>query len=196
MLDFNNSATIYVSATEGSDAYSGFAPQKGASPEEVLLLDAGLRHICGILQHDLGKDVTTLAGGGAAGGMAAGMVALFGAGLAMGIDTVLSTVGFDALLAGADAVITGEGRLDPQSLAGKVVSGVCARASAQGVPVIAVCGGIAGDISRLYERGLTAAFAINRLPEDLSISRQKSAENLSATVADILRLFKMHTNEL
>ncbi len=165
-----------------------FSPQKGASDGEVALLDGGLAHIAAVVRQELGVDVADLAGGGAAGGMAAGMVAFFGGTICSGIDTVLSAVGFDGLLAGADLVFTGEGKLDGQSAGGKVISGICARAAAVGVPVVAVCGGIEGDITPLYEGGLTAAFAINRLPEDFSISRHKSAENLRATVEDILRL--------
>ena len=168
-----------------------YAPQKGADEAQVALLDEGLRHISAVAHRDLGVDVSTLAGGGAAGAMAGGMVAFFGASVRMGIDVVLDTVGFDRLLDGADVVFTGEGKLDAQSLAGKVVVGVARRAKAKNVPVIAVVGGAEGDDSEIYEQGVHGVFTINRLPQDLSVSRHKSRGNLSATMDNILRILKI-----
>ena len=132
-----------------------------------------------------------IVGGGAAGAMAGGAVAFLGASVKMGIDVVLDTVGFDRLLEDADLVFTGEGKLDSQSLQGKVVFGVAKFAKAKGVPVIAVVGGVEGDASEIYDMGVNAVFTINRLPEDLSVSRYKSEENLAYTAEDILRILKM-----
>lgn len=116
-----------------------FAPQKGASPTEVGQLDEALRHLAGLL-----PEVEAQAPGmGAAGGCAFGIVALLGGTLRRGIELVLEAVGFDERLGGADLVLTGEGRLDEQSLGGKAVSGVVAAASGRGVPVIAVVGSAA-----------------------------------------------------
>ena len=165
-----------------------YAPQKGADAQTVKLLDDGLMHICEIVKRDVGVDVTTLVGGGAAGAMAGGMYSFFGAKLRMGIDVVLDTVKFDELLEGADVVFTGEGKIDSQSLQGKVVAGVAKRASAKGVPTIAVVGGIDGDISEVYDIGVNSVFAINRMPEDFSVSRYKSEENLKHTVDNIFRI--------
>lgn len=167
-----------------------YAPQKGATPGQVELLDLGLRHICDIVSRDLGIDVSNLVGGGAAGAMAAGAVAFLGASVRMGIDAVLDTVGFDGMLEDCDLVFTGEGKLDSQSLQGKVVSGVAMRSAAKNVPVIAIVGGVEGDISAIYSMGVTSVFTVNRLPEDLSVSRYKSAENLRGTADDIIRLLK------
>jgi glycerate kinase len=123
--------------------------------------------------------------------MAGGMVALFGAETKMGIEVVLDTVGFDGLLTDADVVFTGEGKIDRQSLEGKVICGVAERAAAKNVPVVAVVGGVDGDISKAYRMGLSAVFTINQMPEDFSVSRYKSAENLAATVDNILRILKI-----
>ena len=168
-----------------------YAPQKGANSEQVLLLDAGLQHICEVVRRDIGKDVSCLVGGGAAGAMAGGMVSFFNASIRMGIDVVLDIVEFDRLLENADIVFTGEGKMDHQSLQGKVISGVAKRAKEKLVPVVAVVGGVDGDVSEVYEKGVTSVFSINRLPEDFSVSRYKSEENLSQTMDNIVRMLKM-----
>jgi glycerate kinase len=168
-----------------------YAPQKGATLEQVKELDEGLKHICGIAQRDLGKDVSNLIGGGAAGAMAAGAYAFFGGEIRMGIEVVLDTVRFDEILENADVVFTGEGKIDSQSLQGKVVAGVAKRAKAKSVPVIAIVGGVDGDISPVYEMGVNSVFTINRLPEDFSVSRYKSEENLRETVDNVLRVLKI-----
>lgn len=138
-----------------------FGPQKGADPAEVVRLDEGLSHLAGVVRRDLGLEVATLPGAGAAGGMGAGLVAFFGAELRPGIDVVLDAVGFDALLVGADAVVTGEGSFDAQSLCGKVVDGVARRARVAGVPVHVLAGrvapGMAAEGARL---GILSATAV------------------------------------
>ncbi len=168
-----------------------YAPQKGADQEQVKLLDDGLRHICEVAHHDLGEDASALVGGGAAGAMAGGMAVFFRASIRMGIDVVLDTVGFDRLLENADAVFTGEGKIDSQSLQGKVIHGVAKRAKEKDVPVIAVVGGVDGDISEVYKLGVNSVFTINRLPEDFSVSRYKSEENLDQTMDNIVRILKI-----
>lgn len=172
-----------------------FGPQKGASPDEVKFLDEGLIHLSKIIERDLGLNVAAVPGAGAAGAMGAGMIAFFGAHLQMGIETVLDTVHFSDTIKGADLVFTGEGRLDAQSLRGKVVIGVAKRSQKEGVPVIALVGGVDGDMKATYDMGVTAIFSINRLPEDFSISKNKSAENLAATVQDVLRVIKVSKEE-
>lgn len=165
-----------------------FAPQKGATPEIVKVLDNGLKHLDTVLQRDLGLKVSNVPGSGAAGALGAGMMAFFGAQLQMGIDAVLDTVNFSDTLVDTDYVFTGEGKLDSQSLRGKVVIGVARRAKQAHVPVIALVGGVESNIEAAYDMGVTAVFPINRLPEDFSVSKYKSAENLAATAADVLRL--------
>ena len=117
-----------------------FAPQKGADEEMVCRLDNGLRHVAKIIGQKLGFDVAHIKGSGAAGGMGAGAVAFLNAELKKGIDILLDASGFDEKAAEADLVITGEGRLDFQSVNGKVISGVAKRAATQNKKVIAICG--------------------------------------------------------
>ena len=164
-----------------------FAPQKGASPEQVVRLDAGLMHLSERIRTDLGQDVSSLPGGGAAGGMGAGMKAFFGSELRSGIETVLSLVRFEEQIADADLIFTGEGRIDSQSEGGKVLSGVGKAAKRQGKPVIALCGCDESN-EGIYALGISAVFSINRKAEDFSVSRHKSAENLETTVRNILRI--------
>ena len=169
-----------------------FAPQKGADAAMVETLDAGLRHLGDILDRDTGIQVSAMPGAGAAGAMGAGMVAFLSSRLQSGIQTVLDTVGFDSIIQDADYIFTGEGCLDGQSLGGKVVCGIAERAVLQHKPVIAVVGGVRdAEIQAAYCLGLSAVFTINRMPEDFSVSRFASQENLQYTIADILRLIAL-----
>lgn len=168
-----------------------FGPQKGADPEMVTRLDAGLRNLGQEIAKATGSDVSQVPGTGAAGAMGAGMIAFFGSRLQMGIQTVLDTVRFDEIIRDADYILTGEGKLDSQSLRGKVVIGIAQRAKKQAKPVIAVVGGADDEeIGKAYEMGVSAVFPINRLPQDFSVSRHRSQENLSYTVDNIIRLIK------
>lgn len=164
-----------------------FGPQKGADPEMVQRLDAGLAHLANLIRRDLDKEVLELPGSGAAGGMGAGMVAFFGSEMQMGIQTVLDMVGFEELARDADLVISGEGKLDTQSLRGKVIIGVARRTQALGVPLVAIVGAAEVPTSQAQEYGVTAVFTINRLAQDFSVSRYHSRENLAETVDNLLR---------
>lgn len=168
-----------------------FAPQKGADSVAVAELDAGLEHIAAIMARDMGVGVAEMPGGGAAGGMGAGMAAFLGADLRSGINTMLEAADFDSALDGADLVISGEGRLDAQSLGGKAVIGIARRAKAAGVPVVAVVGGYDDCLDEYYAAGVSAVFSINRLPEPLSVSGGHTSENYAMTVRNILRLAKL-----
>lgn len=174
-----------------SGAAAVFAPQKGADPEMVDRLDAGVKHIAGVIERDLGMNVAPIPGAGAAGAMGAGMVAFFDSRLEMGIETVLDAVRFEHVAADADLIFTGEGKLDSQSLRGKVVIGVSRRAKKLGRPVLAVVGGADYEIDAAYAEGVSAIFPISRLPQDFSLLRMHSSENLRFTMDNILRLIKL-----
>jgi glycerate kinase len=118
-----------------------FAPQKGASPEEVVRLTERLERVAVRYREERGVDVTKIQGAGAAGGLAGGLAAL-GAELVPGFDLVAAETGLDDALDAADLVLTGEGRLDRTSFAGKVVGGVLARCEARGIPATVVAGEI------------------------------------------------------
>jgi glycerate kinase len=124
-----------------------FAPQKGADAAMVEELDRGLRHFADIMQKCTGLDVADMPGAGAAGGLGAAFKAFLNADLKKGADMVLDAVRFDEQIVGADLVITGEGKIDSQTMAGKLPAAVAERAAAQNVPVVAICG--SSDIDTL-----------------------------------------------
>lgn len=167
-----------------------FGPQKGADEQMVEALDNGLRQLSERIEVWLGKDVAKLKGAGAAGGMGAGMVAFFGSKLQMGIETVLDVVNFEHLLEDADLVFTGEGKIDSQSLSGKVVMGVARRAKVYGVPTIVLVGAIGEGVEPIYDEGVKAIFSINKAPIPFEEARHKSKENLYFMMKNILNLLE------
>lgn len=176
--------------TGPEDAAHVFSPQKGADEGMIQELEAGMVHYASILEQTVQiPKIRELPGGGAAGGMGTGMAALLGAKLIPGIQAVLDTVQIDTLAEHADLILTGEGKIDSQSIHGKVLSGIARRGKALGIPVVAIAGGIDREaLPELYRDGLTAAFSINQLPEDFSVSRGKSMENLETEMENLLRL--------
>jgi glycerate kinase len=167
-----------------------FGPQKGADEKMVAELDKGLENLCDVIKSETGKDLKDVPGSGAAGAMGAGMIAFFNSTLQMGIETILDTVKFDEIIADADMIFTGEGKIDTQSLRGKAVIGVAKRAKNKNIPVTVIAGGADMNIDEAYDIGVTSIFTINRLPEDFQISRNKAKENLEASIDNILRLIK------
>lgn len=147
-----------------------FSPQKGADTKMVEQLDINLKCFAECVKRNLGIDISNLAGGGAAGGMGAGAYAFLNAKLRQGIDVILDIVNFEELINGCDLIFTGEGKLDSQSLGGKVIVGIARRAKPRQIPVIAVVGSISGDISKIYEEGVTAVYTTapeDRKPEEI-----------------------------
>ena len=167
-----------------------FGPQKGATPEMVSVLNANMESLAKVIKRDCNLDVQEIPGSGAAGGMGGGMAAFFGSRLQMGIETVLETVNFDTLLKKADLVLTGEGKIDGQSLRGKVVIGVSRRAKKANVPVIAVVGDIGDDVEGAYEEGVSAIFSINRLAVDFKIAKKRATLDMEKTIDNLMRFIK------
>ncbi len=164
-----------------------FGPQKGADPQMVERLDRNLRHLAELVERDLGKRILDLPGSGAAGGMGGGMVAFFGSQLQMGIETVLNTVRFDELARDADLVFSGEGKIDTQSLRGKVVIGVARRTKKLGVPLVAVVGDIGDEIEGAYDEGVSAIFSINRVAVPFSQAKGRSKSDMALTIRNLMR---------
>lgn len=170
-----------------SGAASVFAPQKGADAEMVRMLDQNLRSAAQTVKEQLSVSLDEVPGAGAAGGMGGGMLAFFGARLQMGITTVLDALAFEQKARDADVIFTGEGKLDTQSLRGKVVVGVARRAKEIGVPVIAVVGDIGDGIDAVYEEGVCAVFSINRVAVDFSQAKLRSRQDMALTMDNLMR---------
>jgi len=167
-----------------SGAARVFAPQKGATPQQVDILERNLGHLAEVIHNDLGIDLRSEPHCGAAGGLAAGLHALLSAKLVSGIDVVLDTVGLDEQLRGADLLVTGEGRLDAQSMMGKVVGVVAARAKTANVPVIAIAGSVAPDAD-VCRDVLQAAYAVGPAPDTEPPDRAAAAALLTQRTAVI-----------
>ena len=171
-----------------------FGPQKGADAEMIRVLDENLRHMAEVIQRESGMEIASIAGAGAAGGMGAGMIAYLGAKLKRGIDIVLDTVRFEELLQGVDCVLTGEGRIDQQSLRGKVVQGVASRAKRHNVPVIAVVGDIGDDIEQIYSEGVSSIFSINTLAIPFTQAKLRSCKDLAFTMDNLMRCIRVFSD--
>jgi glycerate kinase len=171
-----------------------FGPQKGADSAMVALLDEQLRAGAEAIRRELGVDIADMPGSGAAGGMGGGMAAFFSARLCGGIETVLDTAGFDALLPGTDMVFTGEGTIDSQSLRGKVVSGVARRAGKRGVPVTVIAGDIGGGIEAVYDQGVCGVFSINRVARPYQEVRSRAPLDLELTMDNLFRFMRSCPN--
>ena len=167
-----------------------YGPQKGADTIAIAELDAALTHYAEIVRRDLGMNIATLPGGGVAGGLGAALVAFLGATIQSGIDLVLDTTGFDAQVKDADWIITGEGRIDSQTINGKAVMGILARRA--GVPVIAFGGSVDPESGAiLAQHGLAAAFPIVSGPMLLSDAIQNAAPLLEAAAERVARLISV-----
>ncbi|GKX63030.1 glycerate kinase [Pragia fontium] len=168
-----------------------FGPQKGATPEMIEQLDANLLHYASIIKRDLGLDVNDVPGSGAAGGMGAALLAFCGADLRPGIDIVTEAVGLDAVVKDADLVITGEGRLDSQTVNGKVPIGVARVAKAYHKPVIAIAGSLSSDVDIVYQHGLDAVFSVLYKICSLDDALTQAADNVRMTARNIAMVYKL-----
>ncbi len=167
-----------------------FAPQKGADLAMVERLDKGLKHFSEVAFNSLHttEDYAKSPGAGAAGGLGFGFIAFLSARLERGIEMVLDAIGFDQLIKGASLVITGEGRVDSQTLTGKTPFGVLKRAKKQGIPVVAIGGSVTLDPKEALEAGFAGVYAVTPagMPLDTAMQPSVAAENICNTVRNIL----------
>lgn len=164
-----------------------YARQKGATEEGVLLLDAGLESFSTVLKGHFGRDFSQVPGAGAAGGMGAGALAFLGAVLRPGIQTVMELTGFDARLEQADLVITGEGKVDEQTLYGKLILGITRKAAARQIPVLAFCGTLEATPAQIQAIGLQAAFSLLTRPCTLEEAIAATADQLEQLAFNVAR---------
>ncbi|EPK7285848.1 glycerate kinase [Citrobacter farmeri] len=178
-----------LTGKEGASAV--FGPQKGATAETIDRLDTALAHYAQIIARDLKVDVLELAGGGAAGGMGAALYAFCGAQLRRGIEIVTDALQLDACVADADLVITGEGRIDSQTIHGKVPVGVAKVAKRYNKPVIGIAGSLTADVGIVHEHGLDAVFSVIYTICTLDDALKNAAENVRMTARNVAATLKM-----
>ncbi len=162
-----------------------FGPQKGATAEMVQTLDANLARFAHIVERDLGVAVDAVPGAGAAGGMGAAMLAFFGATLKPGIEIVTAAVDLDTHVRDADLVITGEGRIDFQTVHGKTPIGVARVARRHGKPVIGIAGSLGANVGVVHEHGIDAVFSVLNRPCTLEEALRDAAANVELTARNV-----------
>ncbi len=164
-----------------------YAPQKGADEVMVKDLDRNLRHYAAVIKDMFGINVQEIPGTGAGGGLGAALAVFAGAVLKSGINIILDAVCFDETLQGVDLVITGEGKIDGQSLRGKVPLGIAERTAQYEIPVIAIVGNIGDNIDDIYKKGISAVFSTMRRPIPFEIAKDSCRDDLLQTTESIIR---------
>ena len=176
---------------EGASAVYG--PQKGATPKMVTQLDANLKHLANTVKTQLCVEMDNIKGGGAAGGLGAGLMVFCNATLKPGIDTVLDAINIDDHLKNAHLVITGEGKMDSQSMYGKVPVGIATRAKKYNIPVLAIVGSIGALSPTIYESGIDSIISCVNAPMTLEEAIANTDELLIQAAERAMRMIKMGT---
>ena len=180
-----------LTGPEGASAVYG--PQKGATPEMVAQLDAALAHLAAVVRRDLGVEIDTIPGAGAAGGLGGGMIGFLGGHLEAGVDIVLETVGLEGRLEGADLVITGEGSVDYQTVYNKAPIGVARLAKARGIPVVAIAGSLGERYREVHDHGIDAVLAITSGPMTLDEASAQVEELVASAAEQAMRMMSAGT---
>ncbi|MDM4205977.1 glycerate kinase [Klebsiella spallanzanii] len=188
-IDVACDVTNPLTGPQGATAV--FGPQKGATAEMIARLDQALAHFAEIIHRDLDLDVLTLEGGGAAGGMGAGLYAFCGAKLRPGIEIVTDALHLADIVADADLVITGEGRIDSQTIHGKVPVGVARVAKRYNLPVIGIAGSLTADVGVVHQHGLDAVFSVIYSICTLDEALENAAENVRMTARNVAAVLKV-----
>ncbi|MBB2203534.1 glycerate kinase [Gluconacetobacter takamatsuzukensis] len=171
--------------TGPSGASAIFGPQKGATPEMVRVLDDALAGYGRQVAAVTGRAVDAVAGAGAAGGLGAAALAFLDATLRPGVEIVMEALGLDAILSDADLVITGEGRIDGQTVHGKAPIGVARVARRHGRPVIGIAGSLGHDAARVHAHGIDAVFSVVNRPCTLEEALAEAAANVRVTARNV-----------
>ncbi|OMP68365.1 glycerate kinase [Domibacillus epiphyticus] len=177
--------------TGGKGASAIFGPQKGATPDMVKELDKSLAHYATIIERDLQKKIRNVPGAGAAGGLGGGLLAFLHAELKSGVDIVIEAAGLAEKIKGATLVITGEGKIDSQTIYGKTPIGVAKIAKKSGVPVIAIAGNVTPDSDVVYDYGIDAVFSIVPGAVPLSEALEYAMNNVERTARNVAAAFKI-----
>ncbi|MBY0200546.1 glycerate kinase [Priestia megaterium] len=177
--------------TGATGASAVFGPQKGATPDMVKQLDRNLAHYAAVIEKEMDIHIQNVPGAGAAGGLGGGLLAFLSAELKPGVDIVIEATQLESYIKNADLVITGEGRIDGQTIYGKTPIGVAKTAKKHSVPVIAIAGSIGAGSEAVYEHGISALFSVVPGAVTLPEALEKAGENIERTaknVASVIRL--------
>lgn len=177
--------------TGATGASAVFGPQKGATPDMVKQLDRNLAHYAAVIEKEMDIHIQNVPGAGAAGGLGGGLLAFLSAELKPGVDIVIEATQLESYIKNADLVITGEGRIDGQTIYGKTPIGVAKTAKKHSVPVIAIAGSIGAGSEAVYEHGISALFGVVPGAVTLPEALEKAGENIERTaknVASVIRL--------
>ncbi len=185
MCDVTNPLTGPLGATHI------YGPQKGANAEQVVSLEAGMVHFESLLFKKFGVDVSKIPGSGAAGGLGAALVVFLAGHLSSGIETILDLVNFDQLVQEADLIITGEGRIDGQSIYGKVPTGIGKRCLDKKVKVIVLAGSVGIDADQVYDYGVDAIFSTIDRPMSFEEVIKNASTILETAIDRMLRIIKL-----
>ena len=177
-----------------SGASAVYGPQKGATPEMVEELDRALQNYAHVIQKDFGLEIANYPGAGAAGGLGAGLMVFAGAHLQRGIEIVIEAIGLKQKLKGADLVITGEGRIDGQTINGKTPIGVARAAKALNLPALAVAGGIGPGVEMVFQRGIDGVIPIVDRPMTLEEAIDQAADLVTNATERLLRIYFAGSN--
>jgi len=178
-IDFVVASDVDNPLVGPNGASAVYGPQKGATPEDVAVLDEALRHFAAVVHRDLGLDLRDVPGAGAAGGLGGGLIAFLGARLRPGVEVVMEAVHLREHLEGVDLVVTGEGRFDEQSLHGKGPAGVIRAAAEMRVPALVLCGE-----ATVTRPGIRVASLVDRFGPEQALQRaDRSLEQLAAELA-------------
>ena len=187
----------FVAACDVSNPLTGengaslvFGGQKGGAKEDIEELDRNLKLYASILNKTLKVEVDSVQGAGAAGGLGAALFAVLNAKMMSGIDLIIDNSQLEKNIKNADLVITGEGKIDRQTLFGKTVLGVARIAKKHQVPVIAIAGKVGADISEIYDSGVTSVFSITDQPMRLEESIRRGDELIQSRIENIMRLYE------
>jgi glycerate kinase len=190
LVEFQVAADVDNPLCGPQGASAVFGPQKGASPEQVRMLDAALQNFAAVAAGELGLDHSCVPGVGAAGGLGFAAKAFLNAGFRPGVELVAELSGLAQSMCGANLVITGEGRFDAQSMHGKTPIGVARIAKAANVPVIVLAGSLGEGYQQMYEMGVEAAFSLVPGPMTLELACSYADKELQARAADIARVWR------
>lgn len=168
-----------------------YGPQKGGTVEELYVLETGMKHYESLLLRDFGVDVSAIPGTGAAGGLGAALVVFLSASLRPGIDLILDRIGFDQQVADTDLVITGEGRIDGQSIFGKVPVGIGKRCLHQKAKVIVLAGALGPEVERVYDYGIDVIFPTIDRPMSYDEVMANPSGLLDAAVDRLFRIIRL-----